>query len=150
MGVKIGDNDLLIAQLIRIQPRIGILFKLAEPGDVPLGLEIVEGAKEPNARLIIGKEEAAEIAGEPLNADARGPEIMICGKIGQVLLVKKLLDAHPFIMPVAPFADVGVDQAQLLSVDVIDVDDGGETKFPIARLIRGIALEKLHREDEVL
>ncbi len=75
--VDVGDEDLLAAEGVGVEAGIGILFELVEIGEVPLGLVVVIGSEEPDAGLVVGKEEAAEVGLKALDAGADGPEIVV-------------------------------------------------------------------------
>ncbi len=66
LPVKIGDHHLLVAVAKGVQAAVGVLFQHREIGQVELIAVGIQVPVEPHARLLVGENEPAEIAGEAI------------------------------------------------------------------------------------
>ena len=71
LPVNIGDHHLLVAVGQGVQAAVGVLFQHREIRQVELIAVGIQVAEQPHARLLVGENEAAEIAGEGLHAHAQ-------------------------------------------------------------------------------
>src|SRR5439155_23936161 len=94
--------------------------------------------------------EAAEVAGERLDADARRDEVVVGAQVAEVVLDEQLLEAHLAVQAGGALPDVDVDRAGVPGVEVVDVEDRGHAQLPVARPEGRVALEELQGDDEVL
>src|SRR5262245_29507335 len=170
LAVEVGDVDPLIAkpdfgEIDLVQLAIGVFLQHVEIDHVvliPVRLEIAEQSR---AEIRVAENEAAEIAGELLDADAhrcrieerRTPALAPfaaqkrerLGRVAQPPFDEGLLDGVESIETLCTLARVRIDDAVIAHPQVIDVGDAGELEPPIDRFERGVAFEQVEREGEV-
>ena len=73
--VEIGCVDLLAARLPVVEAAVGVLLQQVEVRQIVLEDVVVKVAEEARAGLFVAEDEAAEIAGEALDAHAERGEI---------------------------------------------------------------------------
>ena len=97
--VEAGDDDLLVAGVEHVQAAVSVLLAEVEIGEVVLPLVVVPVPKEPRAKVRIVENEPAEIRNKWLDAEARSPEVVVVGKVAEVILEEQLLDADEVFVP---------------------------------------------------
>ena len=102
LAVHIRDHHLLMPVAEGIQPAVGILFKHREISQVVLIAVRVERAEEPQAGLLVGKNETAEIAVEGLDSGARGNKIEIATEVRQLYFDESFLQSNVAVEPRTP------------------------------------------------
>ena len=107
-------------------------------------------AEEAHAEVRVGEDEAAEVAGERLRAGADGDEVVVRREVAQLALVEELLQREAAVGALGAAAHVGLDDGVLLDAHVIEVGDERRFHALRDRLERGVALEEIAGEDEVL
>src|SRR5437870_665721 len=70
LSVKIGDVNILVPRVETIETAVGVLLKHRKIGRVVLITIVAERPKQTRAQIVIGKNEAAKIRNERLNACA--------------------------------------------------------------------------------
>ena len=147
----IQDAEVLAAGVEHaVQAAVGVLLERAKVDDVELVAVGAEIAEEPGAQVVVAEDEAAEVAGERLDADARRDEVVVGAQVAEVVLDEQLLEAHLAVQAGRALPDVDVDHAGVPGVEVVDVEDRGHTQLPVARPEGRVALEELQGDDEVL
>src|SRR5262249_38423728 len=150
----------------RVQLTVGLFFEHVEIGKVVLPPVRRDVAEHPHAKVRVAEDEAAEIAGELLNAHAHRARIEERGaplltpfaaqerqyfcRIAQTPFGKHLLDGVEAVQTRFAFAHINVDDAIFTRSQEIDVRDAGDLKPPVNRFERSVAFEEIEREDEVL
>src|SRR4029079_6296041 len=109
-----------------------------------------EVAEEAKAQVLVEEDEAAELAVERLDAGPHGGEVVVRREIAQVPLDEELRQADVLLVARRAFAHVGVDDAALVDLQEVEVEDAGGAELPVARLEGGVALEHRQRQDEVV
>ena len=111
---------------------------------------VIQVAEDAQAGLLVGKNEAAEIAVEGLDSGARGDEIVVAAEIGQLDFDERFLQSNVAVEPRVSFAHVDVDDAVFLHVEVVDVDLGRDLDAPVDRPERCVAVKQIKRKRQVL
>src|SRR5262249_57593542 len=114
---------------------------------VMVGAEVTE---DPRAQVLVDEDESAEVADELLDAQTSGGEVVVGREVAEVVLDEELGEADVLLVARGPLAHVGVDDAALVHLQEVEVEDAGGAKLPVARLERGVALEHRERQDEVV
>src|SRR5262249_45388747 len=169
LAEDVGDIDLLIAEfdfaeVDRVQLTVGLFFEHVEIGKVVLPPVRRDVAEHPHAKVRVAEDEAAEIAGELLNAHAHRARIEERGaplltpfaaqerqyfcRIAKTQFGKHLLDGVEAAQTRFAFAHINVDDAIFTRSQKIDVRDAGDLKPPVNRFERSVAFEEIEREDE--
>ena len=99
LAENIRDEDLLIAPVELVQIGVSVLFEHVESGHVVLPEIIVVVAEDADAEIRVVENEAAKIAHERLNAEARGNEIVIVRQIADVDFGKRFLERRTNLFP---------------------------------------------------
>src|SRR5262249_19208920 len=123
-------------------------------------------AEHPRAEVRVAEDEAAEIAGECLDANAhrgcieerRTPALAAFaaqerehpGRVAEPPFEERVLDGAEIVHARFSRARVHTDNAVFLRLQVIDVGDAFDLEPPVYRLERGVAFEHVHRDDGVL
>ena len=113
LAIRVGDDDLLIAQRHGIQPAVGVLLQKIEIGDVVLPAIRIEIAEDTQARLLFDEQKTAKIAIESLNARTYRDEIEIRPDVVQFDFAECFLQAEVRIQARGAFAHVHVDDARV-------------------------------------
>src|SRR5579871_5789217 len=145
----IRDHDLLLAVVEAVEAAVGVFFehrKISQVVLVAVGAQVAEDAQ---ARLLVGKNESAEIAGEGLNTGAGGDEIVVRTEVRQFHFDKGFLQSNVCIQPRGALANVDVHDSVLLRVQVIDVDLGRELDLPVDGTEGGVAVKQVDGERQV-
>src|SRR5262249_42529539 len=133
-----------------IQAAIGVLLERAKVHEVeliPVGAEVAEDA---GAEVVVAEDEATEVAGKRLDAEARRDEVVVGAEVAGVVFDEQLLEADLTVPPRRALPGVDVDDARVSSVEVVDVEHGRHAYLPVARPEGRIALEELQGDDEIL
>ena len=71
LAIEVGDEDVVLAKLLVdvVEAAVRVLLQAAEIGEIVLPAIVVAVAEEPHAKLVVLKQEAAEVGGERLDAD---------------------------------------------------------------------------------
>src|SRR5215470_428300 len=170
LAVEVGDVDPLIApsdilEIDLVQLAISVFLQHVEIDGVvliPVRLEIAEQSR---AEIRVAENEAAEIAGEFLDAHAhrgrieerRTPSLAPfaaqkrerLGRVSQPPFDEGLLDGVESVETRFALVRVRTDDAVFARPQEIDVGDAGDLEPPIDRFERGVAFEHVEREDEV-
>ena len=107
-------------------------------------------AEEAHAGLLVGENEAAEIAGEGLNADAQRNEIVLIAEVLQLHFGEAFLQADVRIQPRGSFAHVEVDDAVFLHGQVVDIHLGRDLDSPVGGTERRVAMKQVEGKRQVL
>ena len=81
LNIEVRHADLPISALEGVQTAVSVFFQQVEEGGVVLEAVGAQVAKDTNAILFIGKDEAAEVGGELLDSGADGDEIIVRAKV---------------------------------------------------------------------
>ena len=123
LPVEVGDGDLLIAELQRVQAGVGVFLQPVEDGQVVLVAIGGVVAEDAHAEVRVVEDEAAEVAVERLRADADGDEVVVRREVAQLPFVEELLQREVAVGARRAAADVGLDEAVLAQMDVVEVAD---------------------------
>jgi len=148
---NIRDQNLLIARIEPIQVRVSILLAHVEGDEVVLPAVVVVVAEDARAEVGVIENEAAKIAHERLNTEARGDEVIIVRQIVDMDFDERLLDRIKILVAgrVAQ-ARIGIEHAGFLDVGVVVVVDAEKTKGPLHRFESGLALEKVDPDRDIV
>ena len=111
--VEIGGVDLLAARSPAVEAAVGVLLQQVEVRQVVLEDVVVKVAEEARAGLFVAEDEAAEIAGEALDAHAERGEIEVRLAGEEALLDEQFLHADGGIGAVRAGAHVDGEQSVL-------------------------------------
>src|SRR4030095_9806500 len=156
----------LVARVARIQFTVGVLLQHVEVGRVKLIAIVQCIAEEPCTQIDIVKDEAAKIADERLNAGTNRSRVEVRalaalavasaqkrnsrGVVAEPNLGERVLQGDVSVQSVGPASRIDVDDAILLSVEVIDVEVRRYVNSPVDRLEGGVPVKELERHREVL
>src|SRR5713226_3368984 len=86
----VGDDNVLVALMERIQSAVGVFLQLSEPNQVELIAIGVQGAEQAHAAVYVVEQETAEIALEGLRTDTQRYEVVIGAEISELGLHEPL------------------------------------------------------------
>src|SRR5262249_13495541 len=149
---EVVDDAEVLASCVEdaIQAAIGVLLERAKVHEVeliPVGAEVAEDA---GAEVVVAEDEATEVAGKRLDAEARRDEVVVGAEVAEVVFDEQLLEAYLTVQPRRALPGVDVDDARVSSVEVVDVEHARHAYLPVARPEGRIALEELQGDDEIL
>src|SRR6185369_11137484 len=98
----------------------------------------------------VGENEAAKVADELLRAGPHRGKVVIGTEIGQLGLKKPLFQCVVKSRAGRAFADVRIDDRQLIDDQMIDVENLRDLDSPIGGLERGVAMDQIERQDHVV
>src|SRR5438105_5499716 len=133
-----------------VEIRIGVFLKHVEPGDVVLPAVVVVIAENPDAEVRIVENETAEIAHERLNAGTKGNEIIVVRQIAQVEFAEGFLQRPEFFFAGRAVLRIWIHHVPLLHLEVVVIVNAEHAHGPIDRLERGLALEKIDTDREIV
>src|SRR5687768_13453628 len=91
LPVEIGHGHALFAPLVKdVQAAVRVFLEAVEDGQVVLVAIGRPVAEQAEAEVGVGEDEAAEIAGERLDAGAEGNEIVVRPEVSKFALVEEL------------------------------------------------------------
>ena len=93
LNIKIGDVYLLMALVEGIQPTVGVLLEEIEICEVVVQAVGAQIAEKPDARLLLGEEKTAEVAGELLNPGADRDKVEVRAQVVDLRLDKRFLNS---------------------------------------------------------
>ena len=104
--VIVGNQRVLVPVIQGVQKTVGVLFRLIEPNDIVLVLVAQAVSEKTNRTVGICKDETSEIAAEKLRASANRNEIIIGTRVGDLGLIKPLLERPKCPMPIRPIGHI--------------------------------------------
>ncbi len=110
-------------------------------------------SRVPNRRMperLVDEQQAAEIGGERLDADADGVEVVVVGHVAQVLVDEELLHGDDAVVARRALARIDAQHAHLVDLRAVEVDHRHEAKFVVGRPERRVALDQRQAQDQVL
>ena len=143
LAVIVGDEDVLMAALEGIQFAVGVFFLLVEEDQVELVAVGQARAEDADGAIGVAENEAAEVAGERLRASPDGDEVVVGTQVGDLALHEVFLEGEPGPAARRALAHIGADHAELLHVQVVDVEDRRQLDTPVDRLEGGVAVEQV-------
>src|ERR1700728_2989552 len=143
LAVRIGNDDLLIAQRHGIQATVGVLLQEIEIGDVVLPPVRIQVAEQTHAGLLFYEQEAAKVAMESLDAGPHRNEIVIRAQVVQLHFGERFLQSEMRIQARGAFAHVHIDDAEFLHIQIVQADDGRDADAPVHRTKRSIAVKQV-------
>ncbi len=137
MAIVVGDPRILVPILVNpIEEAVGVFLRLVEPHHVELVAIAVASAKQTNAAVDVIEDEAAKIADKELAPGANRGEIVIRTGVGQLRFDEPFLKRQEIAIAARPLSHIGIDNAQLVSDQRVDVEDHVHLHPPIVRLER--------------
>src|SRR2546421_7733540 len=133
-----------------VEVGIRVFLEHVEPGNVVLPAVIVVIAENPDAEIGVVENETAEIADERLNAGAQGNEIVVVGKIAQMEFAERFLQRPEFFFARRAVLRIRIHHIPLLDVEIVVIVNAEHAHGPIDRLERGLALEKIDTDREIV
>src|SRR5262245_65715189 len=91
---------------------------------------VSEGAEAAGSEIAVAEDEATEVAGERLDAEARRHEVVIGAEVAEVVFDEQLLEAYLTVQTRRALPGVDVDDARVPSVGVGDVEDRRYPQLP--------------------
>src|SRR5207248_11009341 len=91
----VGDEDVLVAERVVIQPTVRVLVELMKPRQIVLHAIILSVAEETDAKVVVGIEQASEVRLERLNSRADRREIEVARLVRQPRLDERFLQCDP-------------------------------------------------------
>src|SRR5439155_24380091 len=144
LAVVVRDRYVFLARIEDIahedtvQAAVGVLLERTEVGEVVLVAVRAVVAEEADAEVVVGENEAAEVAAEALDPRAGGNEVVPRGEIGDVVLDERLLQRDVIVFACRPPGGIDIDRVSLADVDVVDVEDRRQAELPVTRLEGGV------------
>src|SRR5581483_4470157 len=151
LHVQVGNSNLLAAPLeVRIESAVGFLFAAIENRDVVLIAVGCLVAEEPDSKIRVGENEAAEVAAERLRAGPYRQEVEVGREVAQLALIKKLLDREVGIVASRAAPHIRLHDCVFRDALVVVVRDQRNLQPLPDRLECSVSLEEIRRNDERL
>ena len=150
LPVQVADQHLLVAVRHAVQPAVGVLFEHGEVRRVELIAIGIERAEQAQPRLLIEKDEPAEIAIEGLDAGARRKKVEVAAQIRDLGLDECFLQSDVRIQARRARAHIRTDDAVLAHLQIVDVDLRREPDLPVDGPIGRVAVKQSRRKGKVL
>src|SRR2546421_5715077 len=147
---NIRDIDLLLARIELVQVGISILLAHIERGEIVLPAVIIVVPKNSDAEIGVVENKSAEVTHKRLHPDAHRNEVVIVRKIAEVNFRERFLQRPKFLFARRAFLRIRVHDVVFFDVDVVVIVNAEKTQRPIDWLKRGLALEKIDTDREIV
>ena len=152
LHVVVGNQNVLMTIVVRIQSRVRVLFDHVVVEKVELVPVRVLRTEQPHGAVCVEEDEPAEVRVEQLVAGTSRNEIVVGTQVSEFDFAEVLLQKDRVISETpSAFSNVGVDDCQFLDIQLVEVECRRETNLPVDWLEgRRVSVVQVHPQEEVL